>query len=272
MSKDRQPIRISRREFLKISGLAGAGALLALETGCSPNPYENLEGVDISECLIGNVRINLNNAIVSVAPTSGPEAFKADDLVGVRREQARSSGMPNIYNRDTGTVTHPARGKIVRVNNTDIAHWGFLTNHLWEPEYIHGEFVIKNPAIVDSKAGTPEAITYGWNSSSTVGEPEIDYSQKIPNKWAVLNTEVSVLDGFGDKMVRKIFYVYLGPQRYADFERYETIKFVDSDNRELTTLPPLVRINKNPRGEYISQQDGQPIKDFGAITVINNTF
>lgn len=252
MSKDRQPIRISRREFLKISGLVGAGALLALETGCSPNPYENLEGVDISECLIGNVRINLNNAIVSVVPTSGPEAFKADDLVGVRREQARSSGMPNIYNQDTGTVTHPARGRIVRVNNN--------------------EFVITNPAIVESKAGTPEAVTYGWNSSSTVGEPEIDYSQKIPNKWAVLNTEVSVPNGSGDKRVHKIFYVYLGPQRYAGMRRYETIKFVDSDNRELNTLPPLVRINKNPRGEYISQQDGQPIKDFGAITVINNTF
>lgn len=262
---------ISRRDFLKLSTLVGLGTLVTLETGCLPifetNPYENLKGVNISECLLGNVRINLDTAVVHTAPSSDLKAHDTADLIGVRKKriQSRTSGMPNIYNRDLGSeiYTYTEMGKIVRVNNTDIAYWGFLTNHDWPPQSIRSIFVIKNPAIVESQIGTPEVIAERrwW------GQPEIDYSLKIPNRWIVLNTEVAVPNGYYDKTVSKIFYVYLGPQDKENFDYNEPIKFVDSENGELNSLPSLVKIDKNSRGEYV-QQNGQPIKDFGKITTI----
>lgn len=266
-----KPIGINRRDFLKVSALVGLSAFIALEAKylltLKINPYENLEGLNISECLMGNVRINLDTAVVHTAPSSGLEAHDTADLIGVRKEriQSRTSGMPNIYNRGTAfeIYTYTEMGKIVRVNNKDIANWEFLTNHDWPPQIIHSTFVIKNPAIVKSQAGTPEVITEGrwW------GQPEIDYALKIPNRWVVLNTEVAVPSGYYDKTVSKIFYVYLGPQNKENFDYNEPIKFVDSDNRELNSLPNLVKIDKNLRGEYV-QQNGQPIKDFGRIIAI----
>jgi len=260
-------IKLSRRGFLKLGTLAGVSALVALETGCSPSPeikpYENLDGIDIGEYLMGNVRITLSQAIISLAPTLDPVVLKINNREGFRSEiLPRRTGLPNYYPGPGVVQDYPAGGPIVRVNNTDIAEWKSLWHDdNFPPRKVYDEFVITHPAIVKCRTDNPQK---SWQT--TEGKLKDDV---INDRWIVLDTDVMAPAGFDGiyKRVHRTFYVYLGPKQiYGN----NGVKFVDSENRELNTLPQLVKISKTPKGEYISQQDGEPIRDFGVVTVIKN--